>query len=77
MDASGITVNLLLPGGATDIGMVPEEFPVSMRAQLLSPDVMAEPILFLSSDEARSVNDQRIVAKNFARWKDESSRSVG
>jgi NAD(P)-dependent dehydrogenase (short-subunit alcohol dehydrogenase family) len=74
--SSGITVNLLLPGGATDTGMIPEEFPVSMRAQLLSPDVMAEPILFLCSDEARSVNDQRIVAKDFAHWKDESSKSA-
>jgi NAD(P)-dependent dehydrogenase (short-subunit alcohol dehydrogenase family) len=50
-----ITVNLLLPGGAT--GMIPEQFPASMRAQLLSPDVMAEPTIFLCSDEARNVND--------------------
>jgi len=65
--ASGITVNMLLPGGATDTGMVPEEFPASMREQLLSPDVMAEPILFLCSDEAKGVNNQRIVAKDFTR----------
>jgi len=73
----GITVNMLLPGGATETGMVPEEFPASMRAQLLSPDVMAEPILFLCSDEAKGLNDQRIVAKDFTHWKDERSRSSG
>lgn len=75
--SSGITVNLLLPGGATDTGMVPEEFPASMRAQLLSSDVMAEPILFLCSDEAKGVNDQRIVAKDFTHWKEEWSQSRG
>jgi gluconate 5-dehydrogenase len=75
--SSGITVNMLLPGGATDTGMVPEEFPASMREQLLSPDVMAEPILFLCSDEAKGVNDQRIVAKDFTRWKEEWSQSGG
>ena len=73
----GITVNLLLPGGATETGMIPKDFPVSMRSQLLSPDVMAEPVLFLCSDEAIGVNDQRIVAKDFAHWKEEWSRSGG
>jgi NAD(P)-dependent dehydrogenase (short-subunit alcohol dehydrogenase family) len=71
----GITVNLLLPGGATHTGMIPEEFPAAKQAQLLSPDVMAEPILFLCSDEAKGVNDQRIVAKDFKRWKEEWSQS--
>lgn len=75
--AAGITVNILLPGGATDTGMIPEGFPVSRRAQLLSPDVMAEPILFLCSDEAMGVNDQRIVAKDFIRWKEAWSQSRG
>jgi NAD(P)-dependent dehydrogenase (short-subunit alcohol dehydrogenase family) len=52
----GVTVNILLPGGATDTRMLPEEFradPERWRekfgVQLLSPDVMAEPTLFLSS----------------------------
>jgi NAD(P)-dependent dehydrogenase (short-subunit alcohol dehydrogenase family) len=71
-----ITVNLLLPGGATDTGMIPEEFPASMRAQLLSPDVMAEPTVFLCSDEARNMNNQRIVAKDFALWREGWRRSL-
>ena len=75
LSSSGITVNMLLPGGATDTGMVPEELPSSMREQLLSPDVMAEPVLFLCSDEAVDVTNQRIVAKDFTRWKEEWSRS--
>jgi NAD(P)-dependent dehydrogenase (short-subunit alcohol dehydrogenase family) len=75
--SSGLTVNLLLPGGATDTGMIPEEVPASMQAQLLSPDVMADPILFLCSDEAEGVNDQRIIAKDFTGWKEEWSKSRG
>lgn len=73
--ASGVTVNLLLPGGITATGMVPEDLPESLRASLLSPDVMAEPVLFLCSHEARGVTDQRIVAKDFAAWRDEWQRS--
>jgi len=73
--SSGITVNMLLPGGATATGMVPEELPSSMRERLLSPDVMAEPVLFLCSDEAVDVNNQRIVAKDFTGWKEEWIRS--
>ncbi len=67
----GITVNMLLPGGATDTGMIPEAFPAEKRTQLLRPEVMAEPILFLCSDQSNGVNDERIIAKDFAEWKTE------
>lgn len=73
--STGITVNLLLPGGATQTGMVPEDIPEPMKAGILSPDVMAVPIFFLCSDEAAAVNDQRIVAKDFTRWKEDWDRS--
>ena len=72
----GVTVNVLLPGGATETGMIPEEFRVdpeqfrvNFGVQLLRPDVMAEPTLFLCSDESKSVHDERIVAKDFQQWK--------
>jgi NAD(P)-dependent dehydrogenase (short-subunit alcohol dehydrogenase family) len=71
LGSSGVTVNMLLPGGATTTGMIPDEVPASMRPQILLPDVMAEPVVFLCSDEAHDVNDQRVVAKEFARWKEE------
>jgi NAD(P)-dependent dehydrogenase (short-subunit alcohol dehydrogenase family) len=67
----GITVNLLLPGGATETGMIPDECPPGLRAQLLSPDVMAPPTIFLCSDESQGVHDERIIAKAFAQWKAE------
>jgi NAD(P)-dependent dehydrogenase (short-subunit alcohol dehydrogenase family) len=65
-----------LTGGATATGMIPDEVPASMRPQILSPDVMAEPVVFLCSDEAQGMNDQRVVAKEFAHWKTASERAV-
>src|ERR671932_488526 len=63
---SPVRVNMLLPGGATDTGMVPSEgVSEETRASLLSPDVMGPPIVWLASDEAADVHDQRIVAKDW------------
>jgi NAD(P)-dependent dehydrogenase (short-subunit alcohol dehydrogenase family) len=59
---TGITVNLLLPGGATNTEMIPDAFPASRRAELLDPAVMGPPAVHLASDEASGVNGQRIVA---------------
>jgi NAD(P)-dependent dehydrogenase (short-subunit alcohol dehydrogenase family) len=64
----GITVNMLLPGGVTDTGMLPDELPAAIRSQLLSADIMAEPILYLCSDAANALNNKRIVAKDFSQW---------
>lgn len=37
---SGVTVNALLPGGATLTGMIPNGYPAELRAKLLPPEVM-------------------------------------
>jgi NAD(P)-dependent dehydrogenase (short-subunit alcohol dehydrogenase family) len=64
---TGITVNLLLPGGATATGMVPANAaPAGMR--LLDPAVMGAPIVWLASDEAAGTHDERIVATEFEDW---------
>jgi gluconate 5-dehydrogenase len=65
---SPVTVNILLPGGATATGMIPEDFPPEMRNSLLPADVMAEPIRWLASPAAAGVHDQRIVATDFSDW---------
>ena len=61
-----VTVNLLLPGGATTTGMVPEDTPPDVRERLLEPSVMGPPIVWLASAHAAGVHDQRIVATEFA-----------
>jgi len=60
---TGVTVNSLLPGGATDTGMVPENIAVELRRHLLDPEVMVPPILWLVSEEAGAVTGARLVAK--------------
>jgi NAD(P)-dependent dehydrogenase (short-subunit alcohol dehydrogenase family) len=63
----GVTVNLLLPGGATVTGMLPlDAVPGDQR--FLDPAVMGPPIVWLASDDAAGVHDQRIVAVEFDRW---------
>jgi gluconate 5-dehydrogenase len=60
-----VTVNLLLPGGPTATGMVPDEIPDEFRARLLPPEIMGPPIVWLASDAGAGVHDQRIVATEF------------
>jgi gluconate 5-dehydrogenase len=61
-----VTVNMLLPGGPTATGMVPEDTPPEVRERLLDPAVMGPPIVWLASPRAAGVHDQRIVATEFA-----------
>jgi gluconate 5-dehydrogenase len=60
-----VTVNMLLPGGPTATGMVPEDTPPEVRERLLDPAVMGPPIVWLASPRAAGVHDQRIVATEF------------
>jgi NAD(P)-dependent dehydrogenase (short-subunit alcohol dehydrogenase family) len=63
-----VTVNVLLPGGATRTGMVPAEY-AATPAGLLEPEIMGAPIVWLASSDASGVHDQRIVAAEFDQWR--------
>ena len=62
-----VTVNMLLPGGATRTGMVPDGPAAGLR-NLLEPEVMGPPIAWLASAEAAGVTGERIVAAEFGQW---------
>jgi NAD(P)-dependent dehydrogenase (short-subunit alcohol dehydrogenase family) len=64
---TGVTVNLLLPGGPTVTGMLPLDA-VPEGQEFLEPAVMGPPIVWLASDDAAGVHDERIVAAEFERW---------
>jgi len=64
----GVTVNLLLPGGATDTGIIPGDVSMEIRKSLLRPEVMGAPALFLASPEANGLTGERIVARDFDDW---------
>jgi gluconate 5-dehydrogenase len=74
---TGVTVNLLLPGGATVTGMLPPGArPPGQR--FLDPAVMGPPIVWLASDEAAGVHDERIIAAEFEHWlRDRKARQGG
>jgi NAD(P)-dependent dehydrogenase (short-subunit alcohol dehydrogenase family) len=65
---TSVTVNILLPGGASTTGMIPDNVSTEVRARLLDPAIMGPPIVWLASDEANGVHDQRIIAKDFDHW---------
>jgi len=62
---TGVTVNALLPGGASLTGMIPDEVPPELRKKLISPEIMVAPLLWLVSDSADEVSGKRLDA---SRW---------
>jgi NAD(P)-dependent dehydrogenase (short-subunit alcohol dehydrogenase family) len=58
---TGVTVNVVLPGGPVDTPMVPPESGFD-RGALISPAVMAPPIVWLCSDAADGITGNRYIA---------------
>jgi gluconate 5-dehydrogenase len=65
---TSVTVNVLLPGGATATGMIPDDVAPETRAGLLDPEIMGPPAVWLASDQAAGIHGQRIVATEFDSW---------
>jgi NAD(P)-dependent dehydrogenase (short-subunit alcohol dehydrogenase family) len=58
---TGVTVNVLVPGGMTNTGMVPLEAGYA-REEMIQPTVMAPPLNWLISDAASEVTGRRFLA---------------
>ncbi len=65
---SPVSANILLPGGATATGMIPDDVSAQARATFLDPAIMGPPIVWLASDEAQGIHDERIIATEFEDW---------
>jgi NAD(P)-dependent dehydrogenase (short-subunit alcohol dehydrogenase family) len=63
-----ITANILLPGRATATGMIPDEMPDELRANILDRAVMGSPLVWLASPDAAGVHDERVVARDLHDW---------
>jgi NAD(P)-dependent dehydrogenase (short-subunit alcohol dehydrogenase family) len=59
---SGVSSNVLVPGGTTDTPLVGE---APNREKMLRPAIMVPPLLWLLSDEARAVNGKRFIAADW------------
>jgi NAD(P)-dependent dehydrogenase (short-subunit alcohol dehydrogenase family) len=64
---TGVTVNAVLPGGATATGMLPADVPEKVVASLLQPEVMVPPLLWLASTRSDGVTGKRVIAN---RWRE-------
>ncbi|HEX3884567.1 MAG TPA: SDR family oxidoreductase [Stellaceae bacterium] len=61
LDGTGVTVNVLVPGGVTNTAMVPLESGFD-RERMIQPAVMAPPLAWLVSDEAADTTGRRFLA---------------
>lgn len=61
---TGVTVNVVVPGGPADTPMVPKESAFD-RKDLIPPGVMAPPIVWLCSEAADGITGNRYVASHW------------
>lgn len=61
---TGITFNVVVPGGPADTAMVPPESPFD-RMDLIRPEAMVPPIVWLASDDGRGITGRRFIAANW------------
>lgn len=66
LNEARIRVNVLLPGGPTNTGMVPAETPVDVQARLLQPEIMKAPAVFLASDDSHELTGRRLIATEWS-----------
>jgi NAD(P)-dependent dehydrogenase (short-subunit alcohol dehydrogenase family) len=63
LDGTGVTSNVLVPGGVTDTPLVGDD--AGDRSRMLQPDIMVPPLLWLLSAAAAGVNGRRFIAADW------------
>ena len=61
LEGSGVTANVLVPGGAADTRLVSRAMAPD-RSTLIVPEVMVAPLVWLCSNASDGVNGQRFIA---------------
>ena len=62
LEGSGVTANVLVPGGASDTNIIPPDTPFD-RAALIRPEVMQDPVVWLASEASNAINGRRFIAR--------------
>jgi NAD(P)-dependent dehydrogenase (short-subunit alcohol dehydrogenase family) len=61
LEGTGVTVNVLVPGGPANTNLLPQDTPFD-RAALIQPDVMQRPVVWLASEASDAVHARRVIA---------------
>ncbi len=64
LDGTGVTVNVLIPGGAADTQMIPAHSSLD-RSRLNKPEVMIAPIRWLASNASDGVTRRRFIGRDW------------
>ena len=60
LEGTGVTANVLVPGGPTNTAMIPDDTPFDREA-LIQPGVMRGPVVWLASEASDGVNGRRVI----------------
>ncbi len=60
LEDTGVSANILIPGGPVNTRMIPEESGIA-RDKLIQPDVMVQSIVWLCSGESDGINGMRFI----------------
>ena len=72
LEGTGVSCNVLIPGGAADTPMIPHDAPIA-RDKLVPASAMLPPLIFLASDRSDAVSGMRLVAN---RWRPDEPDNV-
>jgi 3-oxoacyl-[acyl-carrier protein] reductase len=61
LEGTGVTANVLVPGGPANTRMIPAETGID-RAALIQPEVMVKPLCWLASEASDGVTGRRFIA---------------
>ena len=64
LENTGVTVNVLVPGGPTNTNFIPEGAPFN-RSALIQPEVMVAPIRWLASNASDGITGCRFIGKDW------------
>jgi 3-oxoacyl-[acyl-carrier protein] reductase len=59
---TGVTVNILVPGGPVNTRLVGDSFTEAEKLKLIQPDIMVTPLLWLVSDATNDITGKRFIA---------------
>ena len=60
LEGTGVTVNVLVPGGMASTDLIPDDTD-HQRENMIEPEVMQAPVVWLASDASDGINGQRFI----------------